>query len=209
MTYRTIDPDTLDARAAYALQASYLVPRPIAWVATVGEKGVLNCAPFSFFMGVSSQPPIVAIAVAERRTGRKDTVRNIERQPEFTVNIVNEDLAAKMVETSADFPYGVSEFDAVGLTPVPSETVAAPRIAGAPVQMECRLHKLEQVEGTKTTLILGRVVRVHIDTAVLDSETGLVDIRRLRPVGRLGGNAYCRVRDTFDIPRPPRPAQAG
>lgn len=199
--YKTIDPDTLDPRDAYRLNISLLVPRPIAWVASIGPDGVFNCAPFSFFMGVSSSPPVIAFAVGDRRTGPKDTARHIEAHPEFTVNICSEALGPKMVQSSADYPTGVSEFSEVGLTPVPSEVVKPPRIGGAPVQMECKLHHLFKVEDTSTTMILGRVVRYHIKNSVLDDKGELVDIRRLKPLGRLGGIQYCRINDIIELER--------
>ena len=200
--YVSVDPETLDKATAYSLITSLLVPRPVAWVATIGPDGVPNCAPFSFFMGVSSQPPVVAFSVGQRRTGPKDTVRNIEGHPEFTVNICNEELAEHMVQTAADYPYGQSEFEKTGLKPLPSEIVKAPRIGGAPVQMECTLYHLHHLEGTGATVIFGRVVRYHLDETVVHPESGLVDIRKLRPVGRLGGNEFCRVRDVFEIAKP-------
>jgi flavin reductase (DIM6/NTAB) family NADH-FMN oxidoreductase RutF len=197
--YKSIDPEKLEKKDAYYLNVSLLVPRPIAWVASIGPDGVANCAPFSFFMGVSSYPPIVAFSVGEKRTGPKDTVRNIRQQPEFTVNICNEALAEKMVKTAANLAYGESEFEKVGLEQIPSELIQAPRIGGAPVQMECRLHHMMPVSETTATVIFGRVLRYHIDERVLDPDSGLVDILALKPVGRLGGTQYCRVRDVFDL----------
>ena len=81
--YKAIDPDTLDKAEAYFLNISLLVPRPIAWVASIGPDGVANCAPYSFFMGVSSHPPVIAFSAGAKRTGPKDTVRNIEQTGEF------------------------------------------------------------------------------------------------------------------------------
>jgi len=200
--YYSIDPDTLDKRQNYALQTSLLVPRPIAWVGTICPDGAYNCAPFSYFMGVSSKPPIIAFAVGQRRTGPKDTVVNIEARPEFTVNIVNETQGEAMVKTSADLPHGQSEFEHAGLTPQPSELIKAPRIAGAPVQMECRLHQMFTVDDTNTAMILGRIVRYHIDPNVLNADRTAVNIHALKPIGRLGGSEYCRIRDVFAIGRP-------
>jgi flavin reductase (DIM6/NTAB) family NADH-FMN oxidoreductase RutF len=139
--------------------------------------------------------------VGKKGTGLKDTARNIRKRPEFTVNICNEALAEKMVQTSGDYPHGTSEFDEVGLEAVPSDLIAAPRIGGAPVQMECHLYKTLNIEESGATVIFGRVIRYHIDAAVID-DNGLVNIHKLKPVGRLGGQEYCRVNDVFEIPRP-------
>jgi flavin reductase (DIM6/NTAB) family NADH-FMN oxidoreductase RutF len=197
--YKTIDPGTLQKQEAYYLNTSLLVPRPIAWVATLGPDGVANCAPFSFFMGVSSYPPVLAFAVGKRRTGPKDTALNIDFLPEFTVNICNEQLGKQMVLTGHDFPHGVSEFDEAGLVAIASECVRPPRIGGAPVQMECVLHDRHEIKDTSTVVFYGRVVRYHLDPDVLDPATGLVDTRKLRPLGRLGGNQYCQVGDVIEI----------
>ncbi len=198
-TYKSIDPGQLDKRAAYALNTSLLIPRPIAWVATLGPDGVANCAPFSFFMGVSSFPPVLAFAVGLRRGEVKDTSKNIDHLPEFTVNICNESLGRQMVRTGHDYPYGTSEFTEAGLAAIPSEQVRPPRIGGAPVQMECMLHDRHEIKDTGTVVYYGRVVLFHIDPDVLDPATGLVDARRLMPLGRLGGNEYCRLGDVIEI----------
>jgi flavin reductase (DIM6/NTAB) family NADH-FMN oxidoreductase RutF len=202
VVYQSIDPAAVEHRNAYQLLISVLVPRPIAWTVTINEDGTYNCAPFSFFMGVSSKPPMIAFAVGERRTGVKDTARNIRQRPDFTVNIVNERLATQMVQTSGDYVYGVNEFERAGLTRLKSDIVAAPRIQGAPVQMECRVSRIVEIPEARTVLIVGNVLRFHVDTEVLDPTTGLVDIRKLKPVGRLGGRQYCRVSDIFEMERP-------
>ena len=128
-----IDPAGMEARDLYRLMISVVVPRPIAWVSTRSESGVVNAAPFSYFQALSSRPPMIMIAIGNKRGGTvKDTRRNIEETGEFVVNVVSEDAGEAMVRTSQAFAYGVSEFDEVGITPVESEIVAPPRIG------ECR-----------------------------------------------------------------------
>ena len=193
-----IDPDDLDRRAAYRLMISVIVPRPIAFVSTVSAAGRANVAPFSFFNGVSSQPPIVMLAVGGRKTEPKDTWRNIEATGEFVVNVVVPEIVDAMVLSSGDYPPEVNEIELAGLTPIPSLRVKPPRIAESPVQMECRLEKLEEVAGT--ALILGRVLLYHVRDDLL--EGGGVDPSRLRPVARLGGELYSRLGEIFEKPRP-------
>lgn len=201
ITYQSFDPEALDKRQNYALQTSLLVPRPIAWVVTLGPGRSLNCAPFSYFMGVSSKPPLLAFAVGERRTGPKDTVVNLKSHPEFTVNIVTERMAEAMVETSVDLPPEESELEFAGLASQPSEIISTPRIAGAPVQIECRVHQMFEVEDSTTTMIIGRILQYHIDVDVLNEDHTAVNIHALKPVGRLGGKQYCRIRDVFEMSR--------
>ncbi len=196
-----IDPDTLEPREAYRLFITCIVPRPIAFVSTVSPEGVTNAAPFSFFGGVSSNPPMLAVSIGRRRGEEKDTARNIRATGEFVVNVVTEDLAGRMNQASASYAADVSEFDAVGLTPLPSDVVAPPRIAESPLHMECVAERTLEVGAGPNLLAIGRVVRFHIDDALYSE--GEVDVEALRPVGRLGGPRYARVRDLFELERPP------
>jgi flavin reductase (DIM6/NTAB) family NADH-FMN oxidoreductase RutF len=193
-----IDPAKLDRKEAYKLMISLIVPRPIAFVTSVSQTGHANLAPFSFFNGVSSHPPIVMIAVGGRKDGRKDTWNNIEATGEFVVNVVVPEIVDAMVLASRDYPPEVDEIAVTGLTPVPSRTVKPPRIAESPVQMECRLEKLVEVAGT--AVILGRVLLYHVQDALL--EDGAVAPDKLRPVARLGGDLYAHLGEIFAKSRP-------
>jgi flavin reductase (DIM6/NTAB) family NADH-FMN oxidoreductase RutF len=193
-----IDPSSLDRRSSYRLMISAIAPRPIAWVTSMSREGVVNLAPFSYFNGVSSHPPVVSIAVGSRKEGRKDTWINIEETREFVVHVVVKAEAERMVLTSKELPHNVSEVEMAKLTPVPSAKVKVPRIAESPVAMECRLHQIVEIEGT--ALILGRVIHWHLDDAVLTN--GLVDPAKATFVGRLGGDGYTLVERVFEVPRP-------
>jgi flavin reductase (DIM6/NTAB) family NADH-FMN oxidoreductase RutF len=193
-----IDPDQLDRKSAYKLMISLIVPRPIAFVSTVSREGRTNVAPFSFFNGVSSHPPILMIAVGSRRTGRKDTWNNIEATGEFVVNVVVPEIVDAMVLAAGEYPPEVDEIRVAGLTPLASVRVKPPRIAESPVQMECRLEKL--VEVAETAVILGRVVLYHVRDDLL--EGGKVDPAKLQPVARLGDDLYSRLGTIFERFRP-------
>ncbi len=183
----------LRPRDIYGLMTSLLVPRPIAWVGTRSPAGIDNLAPFSYFMGVSSKPPIVAISVASKRGGViKDTAANIEATGVLSISLVSEDLLLPMHRSAQTFPPEVSEFEAVGIEAVDCEAVAAPRVAGARVSMACRLHQIVSLPTTR--LILAEVITFHLDAAVMASaEPPLVDERLLQPVARLGPSGYARL----------------
>lgn len=195
-----IDPSHLSPRENYALLISAIVPRPIAFVSTLGRDGRPNLAPFSFFMGVTTDPPTVAISVGRRKGQPKDTARNIAETREFVVNVVDESIAEPMVLSSGDYPPGEDEFKITGLTPIPSERVRPPRVGECKVCLECEETITISTGRSKGSLILGRVLLIHIDDSVLQGK--LIDPEKLKPTGRLGGSSYCRVRDIFEIPRP-------
>jgi flavin reductase (DIM6/NTAB) family NADH-FMN oxidoreductase RutF len=183
-----IDPEALSRPERYHLLISAIVPRPIAWVSTRFPEGGVNVAPFSFFNGISSSPPLLMVCVGRRRDGSpKDTLANAKATGEMVVNVVSRDLAEVMVETSAAFPPGVSEAEEVGLELAESEVVATPRVARSPVSFECEVERTIDFEGT--TMIVGRVVSIHVSEDVA-TEEGTVDFDRLGPIGRLGGQDY-------------------
>lgn len=193
-----VDPSSLSERESYRFMISAFVPRPIAFVSTRSLAGVDNCAPFSFSMGVSSYPMVLAVSVGDRDGRPKDTAQNILDTREFVVNLVTETIAEKMNIASGDFAGHVSEFVEAGLTPAPSEAIRAPRIAESPVNFECRL--IRAVTVADNTVVFGEAVRLHIDDAVLTN--GLVDIHKVKAIGRLGGPRYCRTQDVFEMIRP-------
>jgi flavin reductase (DIM6/NTAB) family NADH-FMN oxidoreductase RutF len=201
-----VDPATLSSDAAYYWQIATILPRPIAWVSTLNDDGSTNLAPFSFFTGVSSDPPTCLICVSRQGNGRKkDTWTNVERTGEMVIHVVTDALAQQMNVTSRSFPYGVDEIAEAGLTKVASEKVAVPRIAESPVAMECKLDRIVEVgrEGEGTAVILAEILLWHVDDAVVGAN-GRIDLGKLDAVGRLAGASYTRTRDRFDMLRPPK-----
>ena len=199
-----IDPATTAPRDIYRLMIGCITPRPIAWVSTVSPRGIPNLAPFSFFNGVGANPPTVVFCPVNRRDGsKKDTLLNIEKTPEFVVNVVPFALARPMNETSADLPYESSEFEAAGLATAPAFKVKPPRVKDAPVFMECVLHQIVNVGAGAlgANLVIGRIVWMEIADSVLGPDQQ-IDPRKLDTIGRMGGSLYARTTDLFDLPRP-------
>jgi len=193
-------PADLTPRESHALIISCIVPRPIAWVASRSAAGRDNLAPFSFFMGVSSDPPTLAIAVGRRRGAIKDTAANILETGSFIVHVVTESAGAAMVATSGDYAPEVDEFEVLGLDKLAGTTVDVPRLAGAPVAMECRLIEALEVGRGPTHLLVGEVQLFHVDDRLL--RDGAVDVTALAPLGRLGGQQYAPVREVIEHQRP-------
>lgn len=194
----------LTPRDAYALLISVILPRPIAWVSTVSADGRGNLAPFSFFQGVTANPPTLLFVAANTREGaKKDTLRNIEATGEFTVNLVPYSLAEAMNATSASLPHGESEYERFGIRAAPAARVRPPRVADSPVSLECVLDRIVSVgEGPLAgNVIFGRILHAHVDDAVLGAD-GRPDPAKLDLIGRLGGEGYVRTRERFDLRRP-------
>ena len=200
-----LDPASVSPGAFYQFMISVVVPRPIAFVSTLSTDGLLNVAPFSYFNAITNQPPLLGISINRRGGEPKDTLRNIEGTGEFVVNTVDEALGLRMVQASGDWPDDVDEFQLAGLTPVPSDLIKPARVGESPVSMECRLHTI--IELGATFFVVGEILRAHVKDDVLTH--GRVDIAKLRPLGRLGGDGYSVVRDVVHMPRPkaePKPS---
>lgn len=199
-----IDPQECSSREMYFRMISTIVPRPIAWVSTLSLEGVANIAPFSFFTGVTSKPPTLVFCAGNRRDGSlKDTVANILERGEFVVNMVHEAMAQAMVQTSAPYAPGVDEFEQAEVASIGSTRVKVPRVKEALVSYECRLNQVVELahEGVITSrMVIGDIVTMHISDEVLDEAQG-VDVERLNPVCRLGGQDYATLGRVFEIPR--------
>lgn len=193
-----IDPRDTARASLYQALIGIVVPRPIAFISTRGPSGRTNLAPFSFFNAVGSAPPVISVAINPRRGLPKDTLRNIRETQEFVVNAATESLFERLVQTSGDWPEEVSEFELTGLTAVPSVRVQAPRVAESPVHLECRLYR--EVEVGDTTLVLGEIVYIDVDDAVLTD--GRIDPEKLRPIARLGGDGYADLGRVRHLARP-------
>ncbi|GAB4374148.1 MAG: flavin reductase family protein [Kiloniellaceae bacterium] len=190
-----------------------VVPRPIGWITTVNEAGVVNLAPYSFFNAVGGNPPVVVFAPGGRKAdgpadGSKDSLANVERTKEFVCNVVTWDLRDQMNLTSAPAPAGVDEAEFAGLEMVPSELVKPPRVKASPIHLECRYLQTVDLPGNageRNAVVFGQVVGVHIDESVLTG--GLVDMAKLKPIARLGYMDYCMVEEVFAIQRPDWPVK--
>jgi len=163
-------------------------PRPIGWISTQSKAGVVNLAPYSFFNAFNYVPPIIGFS----SVGHKDTLRNIEETGEFVWNLATFDLVEAMNQSCAPYPPEVSEFDAAGLEQAKSILVAPPRVAKAKVAFECKCTDIIQLKGisgekVQTWLVLGEVVKIHIDKALL--KDGIYDTAEAGHVLRGGGPA--------------------
>ena len=179
-----------------------VAPRPIGWISTLSQSGVVNLAPYSFFNLVSTKPPFVLFS----SSGRKHSQRNAEKSGEFVFNLATWDLRVEMNVTGSDHREEVSEAELAGLEMVPSKTVKPPRVRRSPIALECLYNKtveLVSADGSENTssLVIGEVVRVHIDDSVIVD--GMIDMTRVRPISRLGYMDFAVVDSTFEMRRVP------
>lgn len=196
--FKSYDFAALSEHERYKILIGTVVPRPIALVTTLNPDGSVNAAPFSFFNCLSADPAIVALGVEHRADGTlKDTVRNIARTEEFTVNIVSNRILEAMNVCSVPFAPDIDELEAAGLTALPGRRIQVPRIAEAPAALECRRYVGLQI-GRSREIVLGEVVAAHLRADIVNERLH-VDPRLLDAIGRMGGHGYVRSDATFDL----------
>ena len=190
---KTIPSDSLDAKQAYKLLTGVIVPRPIAWVSTLSPQGTTNLAPFSYFTSVSNKPPMVGINIGQENQERKDTARNILDTKEFVVNIATWSQLDPLHASADRHPPEVSEIELLGLKTAPSQFIKAPRVADAPVQMECRFVQMIPFGVAGSEFYVGEVIAFHFREDLIDLDKMRVNSAALEPICRLGGPLYAAL----------------
>jgi flavin reductase (DIM6/NTAB) family NADH-FMN oxidoreductase RutF len=203
----TINPKEIPFAKMHGYLLGAVTPRPIAFASTIDRQGNVNLSPFSFFNCFGANPPILIFSPARR--GRDNTTKhsyeNVREVSEVVINVVNYEMVQQASLASTEYPKGVNEFVKAGFTEIPSTIVKPPRVAEAPIAMECKVLQIIQTgdQGAAGNLVICEIVMMHINEDVLDAE-GKIDPWKLDAVARLGGDYYCRVQGDmiFKVPKP-------
>ena len=179
------------------------VPRPIGWISTLSKNGIGNLSPYSYFNGLSYDPPFVMFSAGNRSDGsKKDSVLNAEETGEFVVNISTWDTRFQMNDTSWIMEPETDELEKTGLTAIDSINVKPKRVAESPVHFECKYHQTVQLPGNKNAgfhhVVFGQVIGIHIKDEFITDE-GIVDILKMNIIARLEYNDYTLIDKTFSI----------
>ncbi|MCG2634484.1 MAG: flavin reductase family protein [Gammaproteobacteria bacterium] len=202
-----IDLADLSPNQVYYSLIQTLIPRPVAWVLSENSGGNFNLAPFSYFSGVCSDPPLIMISVGQKPDGtNKDTRVNILARRHFVIHIANRNLATAVTNSSASLAYGDSELERLGLTTEPFPGSPLPRLAACPIAFACQLYDYRELgRHQQQAMILGEVKQLYLndDVAQQDEKGRLtVDATAVDPIARLGGNDYTRFGEVITVPRP-------
>jgi flavin reductase (DIM6/NTAB) family NADH-FMN oxidoreductase RutF len=199
---KSIDPVDISEQDNYKFLIGSIIPRPIAFVTTLSEKGVLNGAPFSYFNIVTSKPPMVSISVQRLNGRQKDTAKNAIHEQAFVIHIADESNIEVINQTAASLPSDQSEVEIFGLTPVQSTKIHVPGVREAKIRLECTLEKSLPIgdDPISCDLLIGRVVYYHIEDYLY--QNGRIHATGVHPVSRLAGSDYAKLGEIFSFERP-------
>lgn len=195
--FDSVDLATLNRAERYKLLTGAVIPRPIAFVTTLGPNGTVNAAPFSQFVILAVDPGLLGISVGPRPATTKDTLVNITGTGEFVINMVPEGWEQVTQDASADHPADVSEVDLLGLDTLASTLVKPPRLAGSPIQFECKLDRILHFGDAPNSLVVGKVVAMHIRNGL--AKDCKIDPKAYSPIARIGGRNYVRLGDVVEV----------
>jgi len=189
--YDTLVTSGLSEREVYRLLTGIVVPRPIAWITSRSEDGGVNLAPFSAYVILANDPPIIGVSIGRRGADLKDTTRNIRRTGEFVINAPHLSHAELVHNSAEELPHEISEVERLGLRTIPSTMIDTPRLADVSISMECVFDQSIEFGRAKTELIVGEVKVIHIREGLLDN--GKIDSAVLEPLGRVAGPRYAGI----------------
>ena len=187
-----------------------IIPRPIAWVLSDNDNNGYNLAPFSFFTGICSDPPLIMFSVGKKPSGKqkglqKDTTINIRKHKEFVVHIASTHFLDPLNKSAATLDQCESELDLLDLETTSFEGFALPRIIGARIAMGCSLYRIDEIGHTPQSIIYGKIESMYVDDEIVykdDKERLIIDSARLDPLSRLGGAAYAGIGPPMAAKRP-------
>lgn len=200
-----LDFAVLSKREIYQVMVQCIIPRPVAWVLSDNGNGTYNFAPFSYFCGVSSDPPLLMMSVGRKPDGsKKDTWTNVLEREDFVVHIAPRELAETVTQTAATLPHGESELERTHLQTVAMEGNRLPRVVGPRVALACRKFQVLEIGNGPVGLLFGEIHHVYLDDGVVREEGNklVVDASKVDPVSRLGGDDYAFLGDILTVPRP-------
>jgi len=177
-----------------------VVPRPIAMVSTRDVDGNGNLSPFSYYLPITGEPPLVGVTFGRRASDgtTKHSYENLLASGEFVINVCSEVFADHIESIAKEYPAGMDEAALHGFSLVPAERVSAPAVGEALAHLECVVHQTVPLgtERAAVVLVVAEVVCAVIDESILESPdlaSPRIDLLALAPIGRSGARTFIRT----------------
>lgn len=203
-----INLEPLSEKETYALLTQTIIPRPIAWVLTDNSlEGDTrwNLAPFSFFNGIASDPPMVMFSIGSWDVSgkAKDTLVNARKNKSFTIGIAGQQQVRQVQQTATELPPGVSEVTEFGISVVPWDW-PTPMIGGCGINFACTLAKEVKIEQSSQILIFALITKIWVRDDAISRDYRdriVIDPRVIDPLLRLGTGQYGNLGSVLPTPR--------
>jgi len=199
-----IDMSTLAPIQAYALMTQTVIPRPVAWILTQNSDASYNLAPFSYFNGLSSDPPMIMISFGlHPDSSFKDTRVNIETNKEFIVHIAHREMATVMTQSAATMPPNESEVDKLNLPLADMPGSNLPRLADCRIAYACEYDSIHMIKDQ--AIVFATLKHLYAADSVVGKDAkGRVCVNAVDvdPLGRLGGGEYFGAGELIYVERP-------
>lgn len=199
-----IDLDGLSGFEAYNLLTQTLVPRPVAWVLSDNGDSSYNLAPFSYFAALNSDPMLFTLSIGSKSDGEaKDTLHNLREGRPFVVHLPHRQQARAVTDSAQPLDFGESEVSMLGLELMEFEGFEMPRLKDSRIAYGCSCHQLLSIGPSRQPLVVCQIHRMFLDDEILRSGTEdflQVDVKKLDPIARLGGEEYATVGDVLTVP---------
>lgn len=204
-----IDFSSLTGSQAYFAMVQSIIPRPIAWVLSDSGDKRLNLAPYSFFTGVCSDPPLLMISAGKKAEGKeagspKDTRMNIAERDYFVVHIASAESLDALNASAATLDHQESEIETLGLETSTFDHFPLPRLSDAPIAFGCKRHRIDEIGNTPQAVIYGEILTMYVNDALIDDHDSrlIINPKRLNPLARLGGAHYAQLGELLRASRP-------
>ena len=197
-----LDFEPLKPAQIYHAMTQVLIPRPIAWVLSENEDNSHNLAPFSYFSGVCSQPPLISLSIGHKKDGQpKDTRRNILERKKFIIHIPSLEQAQEVTDSAKDLDYQSSELDLLNLETLTPPGFSLPILKDSKIALECEYFEMFELGEVKQALIIGRIKKLYASDNCIIQENDRTEFsaKTINPLSRLGGKDYAGLNSNFSI----------
>ena len=152
-----------------------LYPLPAVMVSMADENGKSNIITVGWTATVCTNPPMLSISVRPERY----SYDILKRTGEFVVNLTTEELAYATDYCGVRSGRDVDKFAEMKLTKEPATKISAPMIKESPVNIECKVRKIEELGSHH--MFIADVLAVNVDEAYMN-EKNKFELSKANPI---------------------------
>ena len=141
-----------------------IYPIPAVMVSCGDIAGKSNIITVAWTGTICTNPPMAYISVRPERY----SYNIIKNSGEFVINLTTEKIIRATDFCGVRSGRDVDKWKECGLTPIPADTVKCPLIGESPVNIECKVKKIEELGSHH--MFIADVTAVHVDEKYMDEK---------------------------------------